>query len=85
MQNYQPTGEKLLVGYGRLAEFLTMEGYPTSRSTMAKYCSPAVNIGPAVEGYWGKLPAFAPSRVLDWARARMKPAKAAAAQPGEGA
>src|SRR5215831_11185599 len=66
--------EKLIVGYRQLADFLTAEGYPTSKSTIAKYCSPAVNIGPKVEAYWGQLPAFRPSCVVAWARARMRPA-----------
>jgi hypothetical protein len=66
--------EKLIVGYGPLAAFLTEEGYPTSKSTMSKYCSPAINIGPPVEGFWGKLPAFKPSRAIAWAKARMRPA-----------
>ena len=67
--------EKLITGYGPLAQFLTENGYRTSHSTMAKYCSPAVGIGPPSEGYWGRYPTFKPSRVLDWARARMRPAK----------
>jgi hypothetical protein len=62
--------EKLIAGYRALAEFLTSEGFPTSHSTMTKYCSPAINTGPAKEGYWGKLPLFSPSRALEWARSR---------------
>ncbi len=69
--------EKLIVGYRQLAAFLTAEGFPTSKSTMSKYCSPAINIGPPVEGFWGKLPAFRPSRALAWARTRMRPADGA--------
>jgi hypothetical protein len=66
--------ERLVVGYGRLAEFLTSNGFPTSKSTISKYCSPAVDIGPPVAAYWGKLAAFRPSEVLTWAKARLKPA-----------
>jgi hypothetical protein len=65
--------EKLLVGYRQLAEFLTAAGFPTSKSTMSKYCAPSLNIGPPVEAYWGKLPAFRPSRSLEWARQRLRP------------
>jgi hypothetical protein len=61
---------KFLAGYHALAEFLTENGYPTSHSTMAKYGSPKINIGPPKEGYWGKLPLFSPTRSLEWARAR---------------
>jgi hypothetical protein len=68
------TEERLIVGYGRLAEFLTNNGFPTSKSTMSKYCSPAVDTGPPVAAYWGKLASFRPSQVLTWARARLKPA-----------
>jgi hypothetical protein len=62
--------EKLIAGYGPLADFLTDNGYPTSHSTMVKYGSPKINIGPPKEGYWGKLPLFSPRRSLEWARAR---------------
>jgi hypothetical protein len=65
------TSEKLIAGYGPLAEFLTGEGFPTSPSTMTKYCSPKINIGPPREGKWGNRPLFLPSRVLEWARSRI--------------
>ena len=69
----QPT-EKLLVGYRQLANYVTHElGCPYSYSTALKYGSPAINIGPPVEAYWGRLPAFRPSRVAAWAKARLKP------------
>jgi hypothetical protein len=67
--------ERLITGYGPLAQFLTENGYRASHSTMAKYCSPAINIGPPSEGYWGRFPTFKPSRVLAWAQTRMRPAK----------
>ena len=73
--------EKPIAGYAALAKLLTDEGYPTSRSTVTKYCAPSVNIGPPVESYWGKLPIFKPSRVLAWARGRLKPAGAARSRP----
>jgi hypothetical protein len=64
--------EKLIAGYRQLADFLTSKGYKTSQSTMAKYCSPAIAIGPPCEGYWGRLPTFRPSRVLEWAKSRIR-------------
>jgi hypothetical protein len=70
MQN----SEKLIVGYPALAEFLTDEGYPISKSTISKYCSPAINIGPPAEGFWGRLRAFKPSEAIAWAKARVRPA-----------
>jgi hypothetical protein len=72
--SHSEVDEKLIVGHGPLAEFLTDKGYPTSKSTIAKYCSPAINTGPPVESYWGRLPRFRPSRVLAWAKARLRPA-----------
>jgi hypothetical protein len=65
--------ERPIAGYSMLSEFLTCEGYPVSRSTLQKYCSPAINIGPPREGYWGRLPIFRPSRALRWARERIIP------------
>lgn len=73
--------EKLIVGLRPLAEFLTDNGFPLSTSTMSKYCSPAIDTGPPVEAYWGRLPAFSPSRALAWARARLKPVSAARSRP----
>jgi hypothetical protein len=66
--------EKLISGYRELAAFLNGQGFRTSASTLTKYCSPAVNIGPPSEGYWGKYQTFKPSRVLEWARGRMRSA-----------
>jgi hypothetical protein len=67
--------EKLIAGYRELAKFLTDEGFRTSPSTCAKYCSPAINIGPPSEGVWGRLPTFRPSRVREWAHDRMRRAR----------
>ena len=74
--------ETLIVGYTPLASFLTKAGFPISKSTVSKYCSPAINIGPPIEGYWGRLPAFKPSRAIDWAKARLKPVGAARTKSG---
>jgi hypothetical protein len=82
MDAYKQAEERLIVGYGPLAEFLTVSGYPTSKSTISKYCSPAIDIGPPVESYWGKLPTFLPSRVLSWARGRLRPVSTVRSRPG---
>jgi hypothetical protein len=63
----------------QLAEFLTQAGFPTSYSTLTKYCSPAINVGPPVEAYWGRLPMHRPDRALAWAKGRLRPATSAAA------
>jgi hypothetical protein len=65
--------EKLLVGYGPLSKFLTSEGFPISKSSLQKFGMPSAGgLGPPSEGYWGNLPAFRPSRALDWARSRIR-------------
>jgi hypothetical protein len=61
-------GEKLIVGHGQLAEFLVGEGYPVTKSTVSKYCSPSLNKGPPVHAYWQKRPLFVPSEAISWAR-----------------
>ena len=43
--NKQSSEEKLLTRR-QLAAFLTEHGFPTGHSTLAKYCSPAINTGP---------------------------------------
>ena len=73
--------ERLIPGHQLLAEFLTGRGYRTSKSTISKYCSPAINIGPPVEGYWGRWPLFKPSRALAWAKARTRPPDEAHSRP----
>jgi hypothetical protein len=73
--------EKLIVGYPALAAFLNDEGFPTSPSSMSKHCSPAINTGPPLEGFWGRLPAFKPSRVIEWAKAKLRPVDEARSRP----
>jgi hypothetical protein len=74
MQLHEQAEEKPLVGYRELAEFLTAKGYPTAKSTLSRYCSPAIDIGPPVESYWNKKPTFLPSKAIAWAKARIRPA-----------
>jgi hypothetical protein len=81
MDTHELADEKLIVGYRPLAEFLTDNGFPLSTSTVSKYCSPAIDTGPPVQAYWGRLPAFSPSRALAWARARLKSVSAARSGP----
>jgi len=69
--------EKLLTR-PQLAEFLSERGFPISYSTLTKYCSPAINIGPPVEAYWGPRPMHSPVRALEWAKARPRSVKPAA-------
>jgi hypothetical protein len=67
--------EKLIAGYAELADFLNSKGFKTSRSTVTKYCSPAIATGPPTEGYFGRYPTFKPSRTLEWAKARLRPGR----------
>jgi hypothetical protein len=69
--------EKLVVGYGPLAQFLTERGFPISKSMLSKLGAPSIAQGPQPEGYWNKRPAFRPSCALAWARARMRRANPA--------
>jgi hypothetical protein len=73
--------EKPLCGYDQLAEFLTDNGFRISRSWISKVCSPSINCGPQIEGYWGKLPMVLPSRAIAWARARVRPVSIAQLTP----
>jgi hypothetical protein len=81
MDTHELAGEKQIVGLGPLAEFLTDNGFPLSPSTVRKYCSPAIDIGPPVQAYWGRLPVFSPNEALAWARARLKPVNATRSRP----
>jgi hypothetical protein len=65
--------EKMISGYAALAEYLTGEGFPISKGTLQKYCSPSVNTGPPHEFFWGQKKTFRPSIALKWARDRLKP------------
>jgi hypothetical protein len=67
--------ERLIAGYGELADFLTDQGFKISRSTVTKICAPSVATGPPCEGYFGRYPIFRPSRSLSWAKARLRPSK----------
>jgi hypothetical protein len=64
-----------LVGNPAMAEFATSEGYRTSSSTMSKCTSPAINTGPELVGYYGRLPMTTKGRVRAWIRSRMRPAR----------
>jgi hypothetical protein len=64
--------EEPLVGLRAIAEFATAEGFRTSHSSIQKYCSPAINTGPEITGYWGKLPTSTKGRVRAWIRSRMR-------------
>jgi hypothetical protein len=42
--HHSEVDENLIAGYGPLAEFVTEQGLPISKSTISKCCSPAINI-----------------------------------------
>jgi len=62
----------LLVGYRRMAEFATSEGYPVSTSTLQKRDSPAIGTGPEIVGYFGQLPATDKGKMRAWLRANLR-------------
>lgn len=74
------SNERLIVGYKALADFLTGEGFPISKSVLSKLGAPSVNAGVPVEGFWSNRPAFRPSAALAWCRARLRPVKAPLAE-----
>jgi len=64
-----------LVGNPALAEFASSEGFSTSTSSMQKYTSPAINTGPKLIGYYGKLPTSTKGLVRTWIKSRMRPVR----------
>jgi hypothetical protein len=55
----------------QLRLFLCENGFPIGKSTMDKLCSPAINQGPPIEGWWGKRTLHSPERGLAWAKSRL--------------
>ena len=68
-----PDDGELLVGYRRMAEFASEDGVPTSHSTMQKVCSPAINTGPELIGYYGQRPASTKGAIRRWNKSRLSP------------
>jgi hypothetical protein len=66
----RPDDEAPLVGYRAIAEFATSEGFRVSHSTIQKYCSPAVNTGPEITGFWGPLATSTKGLVRAWIKSR---------------
>ena len=64
-----------LAGNPAIAEFASSEGFPTSTSSMQKYTSPAINTGPKLIGYYGKLPTSTKGLVRTWIKSRMRPVR----------
>jgi hypothetical protein len=55
-----------------LAEYLTDEGYPTSKSTLDKLCMPSRDEGPPVLGFWGNRAIHDFDQGLAWAREKFQ-------------
>jgi hypothetical protein len=68
--------EKLLTR-PQLAEFSSERGFPISCSTLTKYCSPAVNIGPACRSLLGGTADALASARFGMAKARLRRAESA--------
>jgi hypothetical protein len=56
-----------------LPDFLRQHGFPISGSSLAKLSMPSRAEGPPAEGSWGSRHLYRADRVLEWARARIKP------------
>jgi hypothetical protein len=79
----QTNCEDYIIGYGPLAEFLTSKSFKISKSSLQKIGMPSAGGGGLpIEGYWGNLPAFRPSKALEWARSRIRPTRGNAAAKG---
>lgn len=76
--------EDLLIGYGLMVQFATSEGFPIAKSTLNKRCSPAINTGPKIIGYFGQRPATTKGFMRAWLRAELRPKQLArcVAAPG---
>jgi hypothetical protein len=66
--------EGKLLTRAELAEFLTANGFPITRSTLNKWAMPSRgrNDGPEPEGYWGKHMLYSPDKALEWAKRRFR-------------
>jgi len=62
--------EKLYLTRGELAQYLTANGYPISKSTLDKLCAPARKEGPAPAKRWLGRPLYQPEAGLAWAESR---------------
>jgi hypothetical protein len=54
----------------QLVEFLAERGFPISESTLNKLAMPSCGEGPPQAGVWGGKAFYAPTKALEWARAR---------------
>jgi hypothetical protein len=70
-----------LVGNPAIAAFVRGEGYPMSTSSMQKHTSPAINTGPELTNYYGKLPVTTKGLVREWIKSRMRPVRACSSAP----
>src|SRR5262245_784265 len=59
-----------LVTREQLRQHLISLGFPIAFGTMHRLCSPAVNQGPPIHGYWGRHPVYRLEDGIAWARAR---------------
>jgi hypothetical protein len=64
--------EKKYLLQTEIGEFLRKRGYPYGDSTIAKLCSPAINLGPPIDAYQGKRPLRTPEKVIAWAEGRLR-------------
>jgi hypothetical protein len=56
----------------QLAEFLTEQGFPISKSTLDKLAMPSRDEGPPHVGFWGNRALYDPEKALAWAKKRFR-------------
>jgi hypothetical protein len=71
-ENVSTENERLMTRK-ELAQHLTAQGIRTPKSKLDKLSMPSRGVyeGPPVEGRWGNVDLYRPSRGLAWARERM--------------
>jgi hypothetical protein len=55
-----------------LGAALRERGYPISDSKLNKMCAPAQNLGPPVDGWWGRRPLYDLDPGVAWAEALIR-------------
>ena len=55
-----------------LADFLSSNGFPISKSTLDKLAMPSRGEGPPAAGFWANRALYEPSKALVWAKSRFR-------------
>ena len=67
-----PTPTERYLTRRELAQFLTEQGFPISKSTLEKLAMPSRGEGPPPVGFWGNRSLYCPQKALAWAKQRFR-------------